>query len=422
MDEEKLLKKKKNNIKIYKIYRIFSFDLLFYFTTIYLFLISQKGMSPADVLQFDAFYILFKFIVQIPCTLLIQKFGKRNSLAFANLVGVIHIILIIIAPNYGVLILSQLLCAITFVVRSTCETDMLYDSLEHNEERGHKFAKIDGRANAIYYYAEAISALISGFLYVLNPFIPMILCTVTLFVAFILSLKFEEIHTEKKKMHIKEEIKTLRLGGKAVMRSRRLMCLVLFNALSIGMIKIVQNIRNTELLEVGLPEQYFGIVFAIFALATGISARCQGRIHKRFKNKTLSILSLPTATAILLSGIVILFDIPVVVSVIIVAVLLMVNSMSKGPFMILIKRYLNNFTNSEKRVRIATVNNMFENAIASALIFGASLILGEINIAYTAIFIGGCFIITYTLLLDYMKTKVGLKPEEYSDREILKND
>ena len=422
MDEEKLFKKKKNNINIYKYYRVFSWDLLFYFATIYLFLTSQKGMTPADVLQFDAFYILFKFLLQIPCTLLIQKFGKRNSLVFANLVGVVHVVLIIFATNYTMLIISQLLCAITFVVRGTCESDMLYDSLEHNEERGHKFAKIDGRANAIFYFVEGVSAILSGFLYVLNPYIPMILCAVSLFIAFVLSLKFEEIHTEKKKMHIREEIKTLRYGGRAIIHSRRLMCLVLFNALMIGLMKIIQNIRNTELLEVGLPEQYFGIVFAIFSIVTAISARNQGKIHKKLKNRTLTFLALPTSVAILLSGIVILFDIPQRVSILLVSLLLIVNNSNKGAYFILIKRYLNNFTNSEKRVRIATVNNMFENAIASVLIFGASLVLGQINIAYTAIFIGGIFVIVFTLLLDYMKTRVGLKPEEYSNREILKND
>ena len=422
MDEEKLLKKKKNNINIYKFYRIFSWDLLFYFATIYLFLTTQKGMSPSIVLQFDAFYLFFKFLVQIPCTLLIQKFGKRNSLVFANLVGVIHVILIIFASDYTMLIISQLLCAITFSIRGTCETDMLYDSLEHNEERGHKFAKIDGRANAIFYFVEGISAVLSGFLYVFNPYIPMILCTATLFIAFVLSLKFEEIHTEKKKMHIREEIKTLRYGGKAIIHSRRLMCLVLFNALTVGIMKIIQNIRNTELVEVGLPEQYFGVVFALFSIITAISARNQGKIHKRFRNKTLTFLSLPTATALLLSGFVLLFNIPQRLSIFLITALLLVNNASKGAYFILIKRYLNNFTNSEKRVRIATINNIFENAIASLLLFGASFVLGEINIAYTAIFIGGFFVLAFVLLLDYMKTKVGLAPEEYSNREILKND
>ena len=75
-EEIKLQEKKNNNIKVYKKYRVFSWDLLFYYAIIYLFLTIEKKITPAQVLQFDAFYILFKFITQIPSTLIIQKIGK----------------------------------------------------------------------------------------------------------------------------------------------------------------------------------------------------------------------------------------------------------------------------------------------------------------------------------------------------------
>ena len=422
MDEEKLLKKKKNNINIYKYYRVFSWDILFYYAIIYLFLITQKSLTPAEILQFDAFYMLFKCLVQIPCTLLIQKIGKRNSLVIANLIGIIHVLLIIFAANYTVLIISQLLCAITFIVRGTCESDMLYDSLEHNEERGHKFAKIDGKAYARFYFVDAIAAVASGFLYVVNPFIPLILCTITFIITFVLSLRFEEIHTEKKKMHIKEEMKILRGGMRNILHSKRLMCLVMFNALVVGLFKIVQNIRNVALLDVGLPEQYFGVVFAILSIATGLFARLQGRIHKRHGNRTLAYISIPTAVSCFFMGLILLIKMPQLASIILIVLLLIRVSSNKGPYFILIKRYLNNFTNSEKRIRIATINNIFENAIAAILIFGASFILEHTAVSYATLLIGGIFVIVITLLLDYMKTRVGLKPEEYSDREILKND
>ena len=77
-EEKELQRKKENNIKLYPIYKMLSWDLLFYYAIIYLFLTIEKGCTPAQALQFDAFYILFKFITQIPCTLLIQKIGKRT--------------------------------------------------------------------------------------------------------------------------------------------------------------------------------------------------------------------------------------------------------------------------------------------------------------------------------------------------------
>jgi len=102
-----------------------------------------------------------------------------------------------------------------------------------------------------------------------------------------------------------------------------------------------------------------------------------------------------------------------------VLLLFVVQYIMKGPYYVLIKQYFNNFTTSEKRIKIATANNLCENAIASALILGASGILDIIPINYATVIIGCIAILGVVLLLDYMRENVGLKPEEYSKKEIL---
>lgn len=418
-EEIKLQEKKNNNIKVYKKYRVFSWDLLFYYAIIYLFLTIEKKITPAQVLQFDAFYILFKFITQIPSTLIIQKIGKRKSLILANFVLAIHVLIIMFSTNFEMLVFSQVLCAFSFVIKATCETDMLYDSLKHEEKRGVKFAKIDGKSTSLYYYIDAISAAISGFLFVINPYIPMALCFAISLVTFFMSAKFEEIHKEKGKMQIKKEINNIEVSFKNILKSERLKSLLIFNGIFVALIKILQNLRNTVLIEIGMPEQYFGIIFAFLGIVTGIGARNQGRIHKRYRNRTLAFLSLPVAVSGLITGLVLFCNFNYTITTIIILLLFTIQYVVKGPYYVLIKQYFNNFTNSEKRVRIATANNVFENGIASILIFLASWILEIAQIKFTLIILGCIFIITFVLLLDKMKTRVGLKPEEYSKKEIL---
>lgn len=418
-EEKELNRKKKNNIKLYPIYRIFSWDLLFYYAIIYLFLTIEKGISAAQVLQFDAFYILFKFLMQIPCTLLIQKIGKRKSIILANLVLAIHVLIIMFAINFEMLLVSQLLCAFSFIIKATCESDMLYDSLEHGEKRGTTFAKIDGKANSRYYYIDAISAVLSGFLFVVNSYIPMVLCFIILLITFFLSTKFEEIHSEKGKMQIREEIKNIKYGFRNIFKSKRLKSLLLFNATFVALIKILQNLRNTVLIEIGMPEQYFGVIFAILGIISGIAARNQGKIHKKYRNKTLMFLSIPTAVSCLMIGVILLCNFEMSVTTILILALFIIQYIMKGPYYVLIKQYFNNFTNSEKRIKISTANNLCENAIASCLVFGASYILDLIYIDYTMVIVGCIAIIGFVLLLDYMRGTVGLRPEEYDRKEIL---
>ena len=418
-EEKELERKKKNNINIYSIYRIFSWDMLFYYAIIYLFLTIEKNVTPAQVLQFDAFYILFRFIFQIPGTLIVQKIGKRKGLILANAILTVHLLFIIFAKNFGMLIFSQFLCALAFNIKGVSETDMLYDSLEHGEKRGSNFAKIDGKATSRYYYVDAISAIASGFLFVKNSYIPMVLCFISLFVTFLLSINFEEIHPEKGKMQIREEIKNIRFGFKNSFKSKRLRSLLLYNGMFVGLIKILQNIRNTVLVEIGMPNQYFGIIFAVMGIIAGISARNQGKIHNKFRNRTLTFLCMPTAISCLVIGFVMISNLKTEVGIIIVLAMFAIQYIMKGPYYVLIKRYFNNFTTSEKRIKISTANNLFENAVASALIFIASYILEFVSVQNTIIIVGCVFTAVFMFLLQYMKKTVGLKPEEYDKKEIL---
>lgn len=412
-------RRKNNNLKLYPLYRTFSLDLFFYYSIIYLFLTIEKGITPAEVMLFDAFYIFFKFLTQIPSTLLIQKIGKRKSLIVANLILEIHILVIIFAIDFNMLLISQVLCAFGFIIKSTCESDMLYDSLEHTEKRGTIFAKEDGKAYSRYYYIDAIAAIASGFLFVINPYLPMVLCTIILFAVFFVSTKFEEIQIDRKKTKIKQELKDLKISFKQILHSKRLRTLLIFNAVFIGIIKTLSTLRNNTLTSIGVEEQYFGIIFAIMGIISGIASKNQWRIHKKYRNSTLGFLSIPMVFSFLILGFTLICKFPYSITITITLILFAIQYAITGPYYVLIKQYLNNFTNSEKRVKISTVKNIFENLIASIILFAASVILGVFKVEYTLIIVGGILTIAIVLLLDYMRGTVGLKMEEYGKKEII---
>ena len=56
-------KAKKQNAKIFPIYKMFSWDLLFFYSTQYLFFTMTKGLTPGKILKVDAFYPLFIIIM-----------------------------------------------------------------------------------------------------------------------------------------------------------------------------------------------------------------------------------------------------------------------------------------------------------------------------------------------------------------------
>lgn len=82
IEEKKLIektKKKQKNVKLYPKYKMLSWDMLFYYAIIFLFFTQTKGILAADVLLAESFYPLFKLILLIPSTILIEKIRKKKK-------------------------------------------------------------------------------------------------------------------------------------------------------------------------------------------------------------------------------------------------------------------------------------------------------------------------------------------------------
>ena len=413
-------KDKQRNVNLYTRYKMISWDLLFYFATVFLFFTETKGISPADVLLAESFYPLFKVVFLIPATILINSLGKRNSLIIGNLFLALSIFTYIIGYNFIFIVIGELFSAIGLVIKGVCESNLLYDSLEKNEKRGSKFAKIEGRSTSYYYYIEGISAVISGFLFLINGYIPMILCLITTIISTYLSTKFKDIDEKKKtnRTLIYKEYKELINSFRMFNKSPRLKNLIYFGALISAIILSLTMLRSSIMQEIGISTKYFGIIFAIMGLISGISAKNENRVHKKFRNKTLASISIPLVFSCIILGLISSTNKNYYINLVIVIIIFLVQYIVKGPFYPLIKRYLNNFTNTSLRTKISSSFNLLENMLRFLITFLASSLL-RVTTTSKAFSILGCILgIVVVLMLDNMRKKVGLKPEQYTKKDV----
>lgn len=410
--------KEERNMKLYPIYKMLSWDLLFYYSINFIFLTQIKGFSASNVLLAEAFYPIFKVVLLMPLTALSYKLGKRKSLIIANMINAFSILSYIMSQNLMHILLGQLLSAIAYNIKGVVETNLLYDSLPKNEQRGHLFSKIDGKGSSWYYYINAITSVASGFLYIINGYLPFILCLICCIISTILSFGFEDISkTGEVKLTTKQYLKNLKYSFKYMLQSKRLKCLFAFGAVFSALLSLV-SLRSGILEQLQVSEQYFGIIFAALEIISGISAKKQNKIHNKYRNKTLGVLSIPTAISCILLGFFMLGDLPFGVILTIVLILFLLQYIAKGAFYTLIKRYLNNFTTSELRNKIISAYNLVESIARAGVALIASGLL-KITTAANAMLVIGCILtIIIVLLLDRMRNKVGLKPEEYSKKEI----
>lgn len=418
--KQKLIRHKKKNVRLFPLYKMVSWDLLFYYPIIFLFLTQVKGFSAAQVLFSDAFYTLSNTLWQIPVTRLVDRVGKKNALIVGNILYTLSISSMIFMKEYYELLIIQFIYALGYSIKGICEANILYDSLPKGYRRGKIFSKIDGKSTSYFYIFEAVASMTAGFTFVINGYIPMILCFICCIIATILSFKFRHtaiVQNKVEPIKFTEYMVQLKTSFGYFLKSKRIRSLIIFNALLMGMITAIVNLRSSMLEELQVPEQYFGVIFAMLQIIAAISTRNTERIQENFRNKTLGWLGIPMVMSCVVIGFIGQDELSKS-SLILIVVLFAIQYAIKGPYIGLMTRYLNNFTNRGIRPKISALRYLTANLATAILSLISSGLLAITTTANTFIIIGCITTIGVVLLLNYMRDKVGLKPEEYSDEDI----
>lgn len=427
LNEVQINEYKKTNRKLFIFYKILANDLLFYYTISYLFLSNVKGLSTAQIVFAESFYPLFKLIFQIPCTILIQKIGKRNSLLIANFSIALYLFFVLNLSTTSALIIANIFCAIGFVIKGIAESNFLYDSLEETENIKEDFSKIEGKASACFFFTDAITALATGFIYLINPYLPIILSLISMLLSLIIAFKFYEIPNSKKSdkenlsslKQIKLHLSDTYQGFKYIFKSARLKALIFFNALSVSLLILMVTLHRSILDDLGVSSSYLGIIFALMGVVISFSSSRSVYLHKKYRNKTLSILGTLLVISIILTGLVTTLNFPAFLTYYLLLIMISITYIVKGPHYVLIKQYLNSFCDSSMRIKIYSANLLIEYISTSAISMSCSILLNHYSNSFTTLIVGLISSVVMIILIKYMSTRVGLKPEEYSKKDIL---
>ena len=145
MREKKDISKiRRNNARLYPIYKMFSWDLLFFYSIEFLFLTITKKLTASEILIIDGFYLLFKIIMQIPAVAINDLLGKRKSMILGNIFVSLYIIVLIACPGVISVIIADFICAIGFDIKAISESNLLYDSVATRGGEG-LYSKLDAK-------------------------------------------------------------------------------------------------------------------------------------------------------------------------------------------------------------------------------------------------------------------------------------
>ena len=421
--KKKISKKRRNNAMLYPIYKMFSWDLLCFYPIEFLFYTMTKGITASQVLMLTSLYIIAKVIFQIPSVAFSDYFGKKKSMILGNGMLVIYQILLIFAPNFMWIAIANVICGFGYDLKLIAEGNLLYDSVSTKGGDG-IYTKIDSKGASGYYILNTVLAVVAGYLFVINNYIPMCICLFFLILSFVLAFKFNDIYESEdneNKENFGDFLKNYKNdivdSFKFIKKSNRMKAYLIFAAVFYGLIKTFNTYKNDLLTDMMVTEEQFSMIYAVLSLIAAISVTYSKKIQKHFKNKTLTFLSLAYIISIIFAGCAAL-SMSSYIALPFILIFYAVTRVCDSQWFITEYTYLRNFTTPESRSKISFTFELISCLGASIISLLGALVLEYLNVKYSIILLGLLFLAIIIVVLDYMKSRIGLKPNQYKKEDL----
>lgn len=422
MGKKEKNKIRRRNAKLYPIYKMFSWDLLFFYSIEFLFYTITKGITASEILIINACFLMFKLLGQIPAVMITDFLGKRKSIILGNMFLIVYMLILINMPGAISIIIADLFFSIGYDIKLIAESNLLYDSVSTRGGEG-LYSKIDAKGGSWYYILDGIASLSAGYLFVMNNYLPMYICLGFIVISTILSLGFEDIyevkHDEKKGAvnTLKEYKNDLKDSFKFILKSGRMKAFILFQIVFYSAIRIIDTYRGDLLVDLGVPEEQFSMIFAILTLIGGLSISLKRNIEKTFKNRTLTFISLAYMIPCVIIGVVAsIWSNNAIVPLILI--MLTIQKIATAIWYILEYKYLKNFTTEEMRNKVTFAYEFVGGIVVSFFTFLGGLLLNVVNIQNAFLIVALICLIATILVLQYMKPRFGLRPKQYKKEDL----
>ena len=230
-----------------------------------------------------------------------------------------------------------------------------------------------------------------------------------------LKISILKINGSRKKLKVYKN--DLKESFRFIFRSNRMRAFVFFQIVFYSLICVMDTYDGDLLIRIGIREEQFSMIFAVLTLIRGVSLSFKRTIEKKFKNRTLTFISLMYISACITIGVTASKYhgkeiIPIIL------IMYAIKKIFSAIWYIFEAKYLKNFTSENGRSRITFAYEFVGGVAASIFCIFNGLILKIYNIENAYLIIGLISLASIIVVLDYMRKRFGLKPEEYRKEDI----
>ena len=190
-------------IKIYPIFYGLTADLIFWIAINTLFLTTVKNLSAAEINSIDTIGTAIGIGFQFFLVKIVRKIGNIKSVRLGTTLLFLSVVLNTFSTAYWGFLIAEICYVVGFVFKHM-DNVILVKNLKFMN-KSEEYIKLQTRGNTIYSFVTLIISLISGFLFNVNPYIPMAICMIICFINILLTFLFYEAPIDFEKEETKNQ-------------------------------------------------------------------------------------------------------------------------------------------------------------------------------------------------------------------------
>lgn len=293
----------KRSIKIYPIFTAFTGDLIFFVPIDTLFLTLVKGLSASQITAMTMISLLICIIFQKVILKIVKKIGNVKSIRLGIGLILISSLFLTFGKNFVVILMYNFISEIGFMLLNMNKILLKNNLKSLNKED--EYYEIRNKSKIIYALITMITALVTGYLFNVNNYLPMYLSLIVYLLMLFLSVMFyesEQVSEEKAKTDQKKS---------KIKISSTIFLVIISNAVFYSIIKMGQNNSKIfmqydfqKFLSIEMVTYYITAIVFISRIARLVGNIIFGKVYAKIKHKMSIILTicLSMAFALLILG------------------------------------------------------------------------------------------------------------------------
>ncbi len=250
-----------------------------------------RGLGLAEIGFVQGVFLFGMVAAELPTGYLADYLDRRRTLMLGNAVTASVMAAFVFASSAAHFTAIYLLWAVAWTLRSGTSDAWLYELLE-NEGLDGEFARLSGRAESVLLVVSAVSALVAGVLYTVDPMVPFTanaaIAALGLPILFTLP-RTQQSESDEPSMTVRRAVSLLR----EQFSRPSIGWLVVYAALFNVVFSVTRVFEQPALREVGVPVAGLGVLYAGFKVVSAVATSAAGPIQDRIGTRGVMLSLVP---------------------------------------------------------------------------------------------------------------------------------